>query len=55
MSISDVIGELYDEMEESGTFWAGDDEDLIIFALNYLKANLDDAMPGDEEEDEEVE
>jgi len=50
MTISDACSSVYREAKLSELdlkeFEIYDDEDLIVFALNYLKANLDDAFEG---------
>lgn len=54
--ISELLDELYDELdtlkinpEKQGI---QDDEDMIMFALRFLKSNIDDAFDTDTEEGE---
>jgi hypothetical protein len=49
MTISEMIELVWLSMQESGISYEGDDEDLTLFALGFLKSNLDDAFEGIEE------
>jgi hypothetical protein len=48
MSITELLTQLYKELEERGTdlndFGINDDEDMLMFALRYLENNLEDAF-----------
>ena len=48
MSITEVLDELYEELEEEGIevtdFGIYDEEDLQVFALNYLMLHLKEAF-----------
>lgn len=50
MTITDTLDQLQEVAEKSGIdfedFGLSDDEDIIIFALHFLQANLNDAFEG---------
>jgi hypothetical protein len=56
MTISESLDDLCKEADSLGIdfekFNLPDDEDIIVFALNYLRSNLDDAFEGLDDEDE---
>ena len=55
MTISESLDQLHDEAGVVGIdfekFNLLDDEDITVFALNFLKANLEDAFEGLDDED----
>ena len=58
MSITEVLDELYEEIDSDGItlsdFGIYDEEDLKVFALNYLIAHLKEAFEDLEDEEDLV-